>query len=248
MKQMRVFILSMILCQQIFSVHQDKDQLLFSHGNECFLRGQFSEARNSYEKIETKSLSVWQNMGNCFFNEKNYACALLCWKRAEFGANWFQLGILFSSEQKAKNMLHLVSDAWWKTKLKRFIFCVSKKIVLNSLFCVLLFLLFFLYRCWNWSSKFGFAKCNCKIIWILIFGIITLSFMWWQQKQMFCLGRSIAMQSNVIVYAGPDITFHQKFKILQGEELYIINTDTKMYKVVYNNKIGWVERCAIEII
>ncbi len=68
----KIVILSSIIvafCLRMHGAHLETQEL-FAQGNNQFLKGHFALARESYAKINKKSCVVWQNIGNCFFNEK----------------------------------------------------------------------------------------------------------------------------------------------------------------------------------
>ena len=59
---------------------------VFLRANLFYEKGDMKEALKSYKEIEPKGQAVWYNMGNCYYQLKENAEAILCWKRAGKGS------------------------------------------------------------------------------------------------------------------------------------------------------------------
>lgn len=251
-----------IFCLPMYALVHDlknktKDQELFIDGNSHFLSGRFGLARESYLKINEKSLVVWQNLGNCFFNEKNYAQALVCWKRAEYGASWKQLSDIFDSEKKALVALHLPLPTLLHDTLKKIVILIPKLFIQVLLFLMLIMLLFFFYSCWSWSSLYIVISYNYKVAWILMLGIIGCSLLWFGKERVFKQGIAIVVKEKVIAYAGPEKSFHPLFQLPLGATVQVVSNilkedqnlqDQNMHKIYYNRHYGWIEYSFVEIV
>ncbi|MCX5923698.1 MAG: hypothetical protein NTU89_04000 [Candidatus Dependentiae bacterium] len=251
-----------VFCSRIYLMANDsikllKNQEFFVNGNNHFLHGNFAMARESYLKINEKSSVVWQNIGNCFFNEKNYAQALICWKRSEYGASWKQLGDIFRSEEKALIELRLPVPSIWHDVLKKILILMPKMLIQFLLFLMLILFLSFFYRCWSMSFLYIVVSCNYKVAWFLMLGIIGCSILWFGKEQVFKERTAIVIHEKVVAYAGPETSFHQLFQLPLGATVHIVSNclpkdqkslDQNMHKLSYNGQLGWVKSGSVEIV
>ncbi|MFA5998801.1 MAG: tetratricopeptide repeat protein [Candidatus Babeliales bacterium] len=236
----KIILLSATIFCLYYAVFAQKDnQSLFSQANNHFMHGQFTLARENYEKIEDKNPAVWQNIGNCFFNEKKYANALVCWKRAQFGASWKQLGQIFSSEILALKALRLPLDPWWKYEIKRIIMITPILAWQIILFVLLCYLFIVSSRYWYISS---FVSRKHKETGFVLFGILICCAIWYGQTRIFKKGRAIVVKEKVMVHAGPEKTFHSKYQLPIGSQLCVIGREQGMDNVVYKTELGKTER------
>jgi len=257
-KKTIIGVIIVLFCFQVHGAAQLESQELFAQGNEKFLQGRFALARESYLKINNKSSSVWQNIGNCFFNEKKYAQALVCWKRAQISATWHQLDQLFTAEKKTLSLLKLPvsSDVYYG--VKRIILIVPKLLIQILLFLMLSLLLLFLYRCWSWSTVYSLMSCNYMVAWFFMIGIMSCSVFCWSKDEICKQGQAIVIKEQSVVYAGPERSFHKKTQLPLGYQIDVLELDRNMYKVMYRQmldekhvgkrQVGWVESDSVEIV
>jgi hypothetical protein len=234
-----------------------KNQELFVDGNNHFLNGDFVMARDSYLKINEKSSVVWQNIGNCFFNEKNYVQALIFWKRSEYGASFKQMEDIFRSEEKALVALQLPVPSFWHEQFKKILIVIPKLLIQVLLFLMLVMLLSFFYRCWSVSFFYIVISCNYKVAWFLMLGIIGCSLLWFGKEQVFKQGAAIVVHQKVVAYAGPETSFHSLFQLPLGTIVHIVSNlspkdhkpqDENMHKISYKGQLGWVKSGCVEIV
>ncbi|MCX5924199.1 MAG: hypothetical protein NTZ68_02140 [Candidatus Dependentiae bacterium] len=247
----KIILLSSVVFFLYYAVFAQKDnQSLFSQANNHFMHGQFTLARESYEKIEDKSSAVWQNIGNCFFNEKKYANALVCWQRAQLNASWKQLGQLFSSEVLALKALRLQPNFWWQYEIKRMVMVIPKLAWHILLFLLLAYILLISSRYWYISSLVSHSH---KATWFALFGIMICCMIWYGQARIFKKGRAVVVKEKVVVHAGPEKTFHIKNKLPMGSQVCVIGREQGMDNVVYKTELGktecgWIVPDFIEIV
>ncbi len=249
MKKINIYKILLLFLSGVITAQTDS-QSLFSQGNNDFMQGQFALARQSYEKIEPKNSVIWQNIGNCFFNEKKYQWALVSWKRAQIGATWKQLGQLFSSERMALAALHILVDAEWKYEIKKIIMSIPTlawQIILLILLCYVLVVS----SGYWYISKFLSRKKQKT--WLVLFCIVLCCMIWYAQSLIFKKGKAIIVKEKVIVFAGPEKTFHSKGQLPLGSQIDVLGSTQDMNKIAYltengKKERGWIISDSLELI
>lgn len=220
------------------------DQELFLQGNSFFLQGQFSQARQSYENMLHKNSVVWHSIGNCYFNEKNNIKALICWKRAERGASFSQLGQLFKSESIVFEQLGNPYDSFFIRSMKRVLLVFPKMLMQLLLLIFLLSFLMIFYSCFVQKNQ---SLCKKKYFWLSLGAIIiVLSVLVIKEKQM--LYKEAVVLQKTPVFVGPDTTFSQKAILPSGCVVRSLDEKQGMMKVTSLQGSGWIARDAVEII
>lgn len=225
--------------------HCQFNQELFLQGNNYFLKGNFNKALDCYEQISEKNSAVWHNMGNCFFNEKNNVKAIICWKRAERNASFYELGKLIDSQSKAFQKLDLSSDSFLQKKVKQFSMIVSASVLKIIL---IIFLLLFLYACcYHFLQLKRFGCKKQYMIWLLI-AIVTFLFAINQKEKFLYKKEGVVIHEKIPVYVGPEITFTQKALLPLGSLVQVLEEKQGMIKVIYSQGSGWISSYNIEIV
>lgn len=225
----------------VFFVQNDilsSDQELFLQGNSYFLDGKFEKARQSYEAMVSKDSAMLQNVGNCFFNEKNAVQALIYWKRAEKGVSFNQLRQLFELEHKALEQMQCQSES--------FLMLHIKQIVLGAPYLVLQIILLIL--CLLFIGFFYRGTIQKKHIFVLLLSM-GLILLWMVVHKKWVLKKeAVVVEQKVAVYIGPETNFPQKTTLSLGNIVEIVEEQQKMVRVTSSQGTGWVVRDMIEIV
>lgn len=214
---------------------------LFGVAQNEFENGNIKEALDKYQDITIKGAAVWYNMGVCHHALKNYAYALLSWRRAQKSVpyNLWMLcekNICSIKNESLDGRLAYIVKLIHANFVKRF----------GLLFVQLLFLL-----CWSLLLIIGYRLCVTRKWLILIF--ISLIFIfssmllisdWYYKKNL----HAIIIPSQVIIYAGPDITYHPVGQLQGLDEIVVEEQKDTWYKIHCLGSHGWIQKDTCEIV
>lgn len=242
MKKYVFYILFMLL--QAFNLFSD-DATLFVHAQEKFVKGDFAGALNDYRSIKYKNSVVWQNIGSCYFNEQQYVQALLYWKRAYQRCQISQVAQLSSLEQRALQKLNLKIPSRFHFFVKRIVLMVP--LIFLQMICMVLLccILWTLSRCWRWQE---FVGCDRRWLQWLIFGCFICGITWYAQRSFLQKDQAMVVKQDVLVYAGPERTFHVVETLRPGNVVRVIQKKHGMYNIVKHSLTGWVTQDTVEFI
>lgn len=240
----KIILFSLLFCLKVFPTIPVQESFL--QGNQHFLKGQFDQAIACYDKINDKNFVVWQNLGNCYFNQNDIAKAVVCWRRAHKGAGYRKLRQLLEAEKAA---LQKISDQAVEpvSKVHQFLRLIPKLLLQLLLFILLLSFIFMFYK-YVWHGQGSLSSQNKATFGLLLlaiclfFGLIIFKEKVIRQK----LG--VVMQSNSSVYVGPETTFSQRCLLHEGVVVQIVKKDSNMYKIVTDQDVGWIHSDLVEVI
>lgn len=241
-----VFLISFFMMQSVISA---TDQECFLQGNTCFLQGQFDQARQHYLAVADKNSAVWHNLGNCYFNEKNGVQALVCWKRAQRGASFNQLGQLFDAQQQVLEGLQCPCDGIFIRGVKRVI--LGFPLILMQIILLLLFIIFvrLFYQCvMNRNSQSYASSCKKRYFILLLFSIVVMMLFIAAHRKFLLEKEAVIMQQKVAMHIGPETNFPQKTTLPLGCVVQVIDEQQGMIRVTCPYGTGWVVRDMVEII
>ncbi len=220
-------------------------ETLLKQGNTLFLQGRFQEAVEKYESITSKNTTVWHNLGNCFFNEKKYVQALVCWNRAKMHASYRQLVALYASEKMVQKRLQLSQNSYVKTFLQVLVLGSSIK-MLQLLLC---FLLLGIILLWYRAMRLKKSLYDYKKVLFMLFGVaILLGYALLAKQQMIQQKNGIINVQLATVFVGPETTFAQKGTLPYGCLVHIVAIAESMCKITSSYGSGWVVCSHIEVV
>jgi hypothetical protein len=238
-----LFFWMIILFQFFIALGTDEQRL--EQARDLFMQGDWSGALQLYRLVEHKNSAVFQNIGNCYFNEGQYGQALVFWKRASVDAGYQQLTTIFDEEQKAYQKLGIVAPLPWVIFFMKIILMIPL-ILIEIIFLFLLCnILLLLRRYWQWQKL---EKREKNLFFLIFFGCMTCVTIWYARTIILKKDQAIVVKQNVLVYAGPERTFHVVEKIQEGQLVHIIQSQYGMYQISSGSLSGWVTQDTLESI
>lgn len=225
------------------------DQELFLQGNQRFFDGKFDKARNCYEQIPHKSSAVWHNIGNCHYNEENGAKALVCWRRAQLGAGFYELGQLLESERIALEKYNCPCDGIFIRGVKRVILSLPKFLMQLLLTIYFILLLTLCYQCLIKNrKKYRLIPCKKQYLFLLIFAIVVLLLLIAAKDKFTKEQQGVIVHQKVSVHVGPETSFHKKTALPLGCIVQVIDEQKGMVKITCSQGSGWITHDNVEIV
>ncbi len=240
MKKNIIIFCLMFLNIQIFA---HDDAYFFNKAQHEFAQEQWDKALFDYQKIKSKNSIVWQNLAHCLYNKQQYAQALVAVKRAIYLASCNQLNNLQNLENNIYHQLHLEPLSYGSCLVRKFLFFIPLFILQIIFLLILIQIFLILLHRYRWSD---FTLQEGKKLKKLIIILCLCISLWYVKRLSFIDDKAIVIQSDAIVYAGPDESFHQCEKLQPGIEVKIIKSQNKMYHIKTSRISGWVNMDVLE--
>jgi len=229
-------------CIWTFLICNGSDEELFLRANKYGEQQEWEQALGSYKSIEQKGSLVWYNMGNCCYHLKDYAEALIYWKRAQQGASRIVYTQSKQNQRMLARQLNKETSVNWVQRFYEFF--VYNLVGISLLFLQVLFLLcwvllFFLQQ--YQGKRFFFAT----LVVMTLNGLIGVG-MVVKYKQTDKIG--IIITDNTNVFAGPSQEYHLLNKLNYIDQVTIQGIKPDWYKVKYATGAGWVTAAAIQVV
>lgn len=220
------------------------DEELFLQGNKSYKQKDYDSALRSYDMMSKKGRAALYNMGNCCFQQADYAQALVYWSRAEVGASSKEYAVIAHNKELALNKIGTQGDQpLWQRIIKSF----DDVLPYASLFFLQLFFLL----CW-YLFVFSARKQQMRIKKIVLSGLCLLIAFSGAVLRVHYTKQS--MQSGIVVkkaaqlFVGPDKGLHALTPLMYANTVAVKEIRDGWYKVRYADMIGWVEADAVQII
>ena len=213
------------------TLYAGNDEELFLRGNKYYQQKDYENALASYQLVNAKGRAVLYNMGNCYFHKNDFAQALIYWKRAEKGATRQERDAIDRNKQEVLKKLGKVVPK----RLMNF-----SLFVLQLLFLLVWFLLMFVVYKRDWLQKRVVIGCSCIVF------LMTLVLEYGYMSYSASYGIIVHKQASLL--AGPDKGFQTLSPLAYADQVIIKEKREGWYKIDYNDRIGWVEVGAIEIV
>lgn len=234
----------LFLFHNILSAVPVNDRNIFDQANYLFEEEKYEQACQLYQSIENKGFIVLYNMSLSYVHAGDHAHALLYAKRAEKLANFTQLTLLYEYFMAMKKNV----DPDYQPYFTELVAIFVKKCILSIhiLLLQLLLLIFFIICIVCWHNRHD--KIYKNILLYMVFFIIIFGSLWLYKNNYMHRSVGIIMQDNVAMFAGPDTSFYEKTILHKADEIVILDTDKKYYKVQAKNIIGWILNTSIELV
>lgn len=249
-------LISLIFCISLFfistSVAQSEQQATFQSANEAFSNKNYDQAIQLYESILDKnfqSSELYFNLGNCFFQKKQWGKTILNYERALLLAP-NDIAILQNLSLAKSETIDEIAvlpnfflARWW-TQIRN--------LTHSGIWSLLGILLFWLgiggIILWilgkeRTQRKQGFLGGMINLgLSILIFALAYSSYQI-QQKS----GSAIIMSKEISLKSLPDEISSEILPLHEGTKVKITEKITSWYKVrLDNGEVGWIAESALE--
>jgi|ERR1700733_9407796 len=223
--------------------HALTNQELLLQGNKYYMANSYDKALECYQKIGHKTPAVWYNMGNAELKKENVTTAILYWKRAQKDADWH---LYQQCEQQCKHAYATLNQK--TTQAPEQLLSVCQRIILATpllVIQILFFLLFSIFLILNYywllhKKRIRFIACSVFLVGIIGITRCIIAY----KKGTF----GLIMNSDVVLYAGPNQQYHQKAVLPAGTSLRILQQKDDWAKVAWHTQSGWIMKTALAII
>ena len=122
--------------------------------------------------------------------------------------------------------------------------CLPAMLLYVLLLIAFIYLLVVCYQCINKENK----ACRKQSLFLTILSIFVLLLLLIMHKKITVQKEAVVMSPNVSLYAGPEMSFHQKTFLPQGCIVQLLQQQTNMSKVTCSYGNGWICTNDIEIV
>jgi tetratricopeptide (TPR) repeat protein len=228
----------------VLGIFAGEGQELFLRANKYYVEKDYDNALKTYDMIAQKGSAVFYNMGNCYYNKHEYAYALVCWSRAEVGANNDEYKLIQHNKERAFAALGKQKKQQWWWHIVEFL--------QSSLPDISLFVLqFFFLLCWSFfiiamrKKQTGYKKIMRGVLsFCIVICAVSLGMHYIQDA----IHSAIVVKKDAQLFAGPDKSFHILSPIAYADHAAVKETRTGWHKIKYADMIGWVESDVIQVI
>ena len=249
-------LISLIFCISLFftfaSVAQTEEQSIFQSANEAFSNKKYGQAIQLYESIVDKdyqSSELYFNLGNCFFQKKEWGKTILNYERALLispNDTAIQQNLILAKSETVDEIAVLPNfflARWW-TQIRNLSHSGMWSILGILLFWigiggVILWILGKERR----QRKQGFLGGMVTLgLSLFIFALAYNSYQIQQQS-----GSAIIMSKETSLKSLPDEISSEILPLHEGTKVKITEKITSWYKVrLDNGEVGWIIESALE--
>lgn len=226
-----IFILTFFSIYSI-SLKAGVDEELFLSASHHYKNKEWEKALEDYTKMTEKGPAVWYNMGNCCYYMNNNFDAFVYWRRTQK----YSHNVLYSLAEKNIALLQPVIEKNNISKIKKMLstpFFAVPLFIYQSMLIILWYALYMVFKKY-WLKTF--LKIILIILSFLTIGlIIHMSVLYLNSQTCFAI-----VQQDCSVHTGPDTTYQIIDTLNKQNEIIIQSSDPLWYKIVYNQKSGWV--------
>ncbi len=236
-----VIIISVLLGISPF-VYAQNSQEKFLRGNKAYRQKQWSDALSLYTSLEKKGRAVWYNMGNCFYKMGNTVKALICWKRAAFGASPSEYSDIETNIGMACKKLGVFQQRDQHVPWDRWANCLPP-LPLQILFLLCWYALWFIVAMKPFRRTILYMVIIGLVCTIIVLGGVILQTYYVQRYE-----RGIVMNRTAHLLSGPHEGYHTVCSVPLAEELFVYEKRPGWYKVSGNGVYGWIPFNDVEVI
>lgn len=238
--------LLLLLVLPLFSLGNDKENLLFEKGNQLYAKAQYQQAVQTYQQIlhdGYKSAAIYFNTGNAYYKLDDMASAILYYEKARKLApndKDISINIQFANlkvADKIEPQPEFFVTRWWHSFI--LILSANTLSILSDLFFLggFLFLIAYLFTNWIIVKKISFYT---GILSILI-GLVSV-FMANRQIDYFNTHhQAIIFNNSVIVKGSPDVNAKPLFVMHEGTKVDVNQKNGNWIEIeLPNGNSGWI--------
>ena len=239
------YIISFFVCTlTVVVLFAGNDEELFLRGNTQYKHKDYDNAFRSYDMMSKKGRAALYNMGNCRFQQGDYAQAFVYWSRAEGGATPQEYSVIARNKEHVLSIIGKQEDQSLSHRIMKILHDVLPYV---SLFFLQLFFLL----CW-YLFIFSARTQQMKTKKIVLSGLCLLIAISGAVLRVHYIKQSI--QNGIVIkkeaqlFVGPDKGLHVLTPIVYANTVAVKEIRDGWYKVRYADMIGWVEADVIQII
>lgn len=213
---------------------------LFAQANEAFEQGQIDQAIEQYVAIPDKGPAIWYNLGNCYYQKKDSARALVCWQRSLPGASWKQYA-------DVQHNIAIVSQSLGIEKP----FSTVSLLVDRAAHTIPIWLVqwLFLLSWWALFMLYWF-KIRMRFLPLIYTALLTLMILFgilaWVQFTHTTQQRGVIVTKNLALHAGPNHGYHGLGTVRYADTVQLLEHKDGWYKIAKDDATGWAWATGIE--
>ena len=213
-------------------------QQKFVTASKYYDSGKFDEAIKIYESVAdegVKNEALFYNLGNAYFKSGKFGAAILNYKRALFinpQDSDARVNLKFAKEKLKLNDNNKIYNFIESFKFKCWFYF---SVILSWTFVLLLFIFI----------KFGFKPVRFVLIAnVILFLFSAFGVYHWNDVRKD--NNAVVIGKNPIVRYAPIRDSKEYFKLKEGETVEISDLKNNWFKILYDNKKGWIQSDKIE--
>ena len=213
-------------------------------GNKSYKQKDYSAAFQSYDLMSKKGRAALYNMGNCCFQQGDYALAVVYWSRAEHGATPKERMVIARNKELALGKIGQQDN--------QSLWCKVGNVFDDILpYASLLILQIFFLLCW-YLFVFSVVKQQIKakkiilssLSLLIVFSGCLLKIHHTKQTTQ----SGIIVKEKSCLFVGPDKGLHVISPLSYANAVTVKEVRDEWYKIQYADMIGWVEADVVQII
>lgn len=225
------------------------DAYYFKHAQILQQNNEIQKAIEEYKKIKHKNVVVLENIATCYAQEQQYAYALLFYKKAcQVATNSHINRLLDRQEDIYKKISGIDSDSASRTMnlmIQKTLLYIPNIIFHMCIAIIFIVMLLVEIGAIHFSSRRKMIRFIVILSFVLLIFIGLLNY---KNRYIIPTDHAIVVQNNVVVYAGPEKTFHNIACLSYGSEVKVMQKMHEMYKISMGPLTGWIEMNALELI
>jgi len=230
----------LLLCSVM--VYARESDELFNKANSAYQSGQIEQALEHYSAITHKGSAVWYNMGNCYYQQQDLARAIVCWQRSLPASSYHDYNDAQNNIANAARLLGIQENNgsffdFFNAIASAVPIWIMQWLLLIVWFCLWL-ILFYRYR-----IRFFYLSFFGIFVAVLFLGLVV--YMQWRNEK---YQHGVVVATNMVLQVGPNHGYHGVGSMAYGETVDLIEQRPGWYKIAKNEKYGWVDASAIELV
>ena len=238
----RMVVMSLFLV--IGGLYAGTQQETFLQAQKHYQEGNTTKALELYQSMPHKGMSVFYNMGNCYYMQKNFPQAVVYWSRAQKDSSLSEYKILQSYIQQAYKEAGVPYNmTGWRNVYNMIMYATTyvSLVVWQVLLLICWFLLVFRSNFWVRWRRYG-RLTIVGVTFALLIGVNYVNY------RNYSYPKVIVTKKSISVYAGPGADYAVVGTAQLFDNLRTYRTTLGWY-MVYVDHIGygWVneENCMI---
>ncbi len=213
--------------------------------HEKYRAGDWKSAMNLYQDVEPKNSAVWYNMGNCHYYQREFADAVVCWKRAYQGATISEcVDCSCNIDCVRKKIGSRAPHSMGEQMSEAVVLYAPGTLIVQLIFILCWYALLYILIYGRMRRTRLFYSALAMLISIVLLLGITLLVQY--RNSRYPTGIVVCKQASV--YAGPHDQYHVVGVLQEIDDVAIYDKRPGFYKVGTRTVHGWVPADAVHIL